>query len=141
MSYYIDTSVLVTLLTGEIDADRVSAWLKSVPQGKIALSEWVSTEFAAAISVKVRMGAISAQNHADALARYSVLAGMSFGMFPVLERHFRTAAQFAGNADLGLRAGDALHLAIAASGLATVVTRDRKMASAATALGIGVHLL
>ena len=141
MIFYRDTSVLVTLLTGEIDEARVTKWLKSVAHGEIASSEWVSTEFAAAISVKARMGAISAENHAGALARYKVLAETSFGMFPVTERYFRTAAQFAGNAELGWRAGDALHLAIAASGMATVVTRDRKMASAATALGIGIHLL
>ena len=52
--------------------------------------------------------------------------------------HFEKAARFASHHALGLRAGDALHLAIAAGGGHTLVTLDVRMAEAASQLGIPV---
>lgn len=43
--------------------------------------------------------------------------------------------------ELGLRAGDALHVAIAADFQRVVVTLDKKMAEAANRLGVQVLLL
>jgi predicted nucleic acid-binding protein len=52
---------------------------------------------------------------------------------------FAVAADLALQFDLGLRAGDALHVAIARSaGVTTLVTLDRSMAVAASSLGLHV---
>jgi predicted nucleic acid-binding protein len=54
---------------------------------------------------------------------------------------FRTAARFADQHVLGLRAGDALHLAICADHGATLCTLDRRLANAGSALGVKAMLL
>ena len=53
----------------------------------------------------------------------------------------RAAAQFADQAPLGLRAGDALHLAIAFEAGLSIATLDRKLAEAGNALGVPTELL
>nr|QQZ51955.1 PIN domain-containing protein [Phenylobacterium glaciei] len=60
---------------------------------------------------------------------------------PVSAAHFKTAARFADQYALGLRAGDALHLAIAVDQGATLCTLDRRLAEAGQALGLKVELL
>jgi predicted nucleic acid-binding protein len=54
---------------------------------------------------------------------------------------FRTAARFADQHALGLRAGDALHLAICADHGATLCTRGRRLSEAGPALGVKTMLL
>jgi uncharacterized protein len=54
---------------------------------------------------------------------------------------FRTAARFADQHALGLRAGDALHLAICADHGATLCTLDRRLSEAGPALGVKTILL
>jgi predicted nucleic acid-binding protein len=53
---------------------------------------------------------------------------------------FHTAATFADQPALGLRAGDALHLAIASEHGATVYTLDRRLADAGPAVGVPTSL-
>jgi hypothetical protein len=54
----------------------------------------------------------------------------------VERRQFRTAAAFADQYRPGLRAGDALHLAVAFENGATLRTLDRRLAEAGPALGV-----
>ena len=54
---------------------------------------------------------------------------------------FRTAARFADQHMLDLRAGDALHLAICADHGATLCTLDRRLSEAGPALGVKTMLL
>ena len=54
---------------------------------------------------------------------------------------FRTAARFVEQHVLGLRAADALHLAICADHGATLCTLDRRLSDAATVLGVKTILL
>jgi len=54
---------------------------------------------------------------------------------------FRTAARFAGQHALGLRAGDALHLAICADHGATLCTLDHRLSEAGPTLGVKTMLL
>lgn len=59
----------------------------------------------------------------------------------VAPHHFEAAARMCDRPDLGLRAGDALHIAIAESGHLTLVTLDTRMADAALQLGIPVETI
>ena len=102
----------------------------------IAISDWLSTEFSAALSIKLRTGQIQAADRAHALAIFKRLRDYSFQVYPISTLHFQSAANFADNFALGLRAGDALHLAIANANAATLVTFDRKLLTAAAALNI-----
>ncbi len=96
----------------------------------------MATEFSSALSIKLRTGQIEAVRRADALAIFTRLAADSFAMMPVTRLQFRTAARFADQHALGLRAGDALHLAICADHGATLCTLDRQLSDAASALGV-----
>jgi hypothetical protein len=138
---YLDTSLLVAALTNEAETGRIQGWLGEHEQGSIAISDWVATEFSSALSIKLRTGQIEAVHRADALAMFTRLTSESFSMIPVSRLQFRTAARFTDQYALGLRAGDALHLAICADHGATLCTLDRRLGEAASALGVKSMLI
>lgn len=140
MTQYLDTSLLVAALTNERDTARVQSWLTQRPEGDLAVSEWVATEFSAALSIKLRTGQIEAQHRADALAMFARLRSENLRMLPVTGIEFRSAAHYADQHKLGLRAGDALHLAICAGHGATLCTLDRRLSVAGSALGVKTAL-
>ena len=65
----------------------------------------------------------------------------SLTVLPISGLQFRTAARFADHYALGLRAGDALHLAICADHGVTLCTLDRRLSEAGPALGVKTMLL
>ena len=64
------------------------------------------------------------------------LAADSFTVMAVSRSQFRAAARLADQHALGLRAGDALHLAICADQGATLCTLNRRLSDAGSALGV-----
>jgi predicted nucleic acid-binding protein len=78
---------------------------------------------------------------AEALGHFNRLVADSFTLAPVLNSHFRTAARFTDRHILGLRAGDALHMAVASEQGATLHTLDQRMANAGPELGVSVELM
>jgi predicted nucleic acid-binding protein len=60
---------------------------------------------------------------------------------PVLPTHFRVAATIADRHELGLRAADALHLAICADYGAKLATLDERLAKAAPLVGVAAELV
>ncbi len=133
---YIDTSVLVAAFTNEGATDRVQTWLGRQDGADLAVSPWVVAEFSAALSVKMRIGAITARQRADALLLFREMVAGSFRTVPIEAAHFEMAAGIADQTALGIRAGDALHLAVALGYGATIRTLDRRMMEGADALGI-----
>ena len=138
---YLDTSVLVAALTAEANTTRMQEWLAAQIADDLAISAWVATEFSAALSIKVRTGAIDRARRSVALAAFARLSSASFRMLPVTEATFRSAARFADQARLGLRAGDALHLAIVMDEGLVLATLDKRLADAGAALGVPTDLL
>jgi hypothetical protein len=118
-------------LTNEPETAWMQGWLGQQLGGQLAISDWVTTEFSSALSVKLRTGQIGPVHRADALAVFHRLATESFIVVPVLRLQFRTAARFVEQHALGLRAGDALQLAICADHGATLCTLDRRLSDAA----------
>lgn len=138
---YLDTSVLVAALINEPGTRRVQDWLGGQEPGDVAISDWVAAEFSSALSIKLRTARIDMRDRAEALAIFGRLATESFTVLPVSRSHFRAAGRFADQHALGLRAGDALHLAICAEAAATLCTLDRRQCEAGAALAIATNLL
>ena len=133
---YLDTSVLVAALTPEAETIRVQDWLAVQGAGSLVISDWVATEFSSALSLKIRSGQIGRNDRASALSAFTRLGASSLLRVVVEPEHYRVAARFADRDELSLRAGDALHLAVAAAHGACVCTLDRRMAAACPVLGI-----
>ena len=119
----------------------MQTWLGRQPEDNLAISDWVATEFTSALSIKLRTGQIDANDRAEVLAKFAQLAADSLTVVPVSRLQFRTAARFADQHTLGLRTGDALHLAVCADHGATLCTLDRRLNDAGSLLGIKTILL
>jgi predicted nucleic acid-binding protein len=105
------------------------------------ISDWVVTEFASALSVKIRMHQLKVEDRAKTVNLFTRLKAESLFVAPITREHFAAAARFADQHGLGLRAGDALHLAVAADHGATIFTLDKRLAEAATSLGVRAEMV
>lgn len=137
---YIDTSVLVAATTAESRTRSVQRWLADQPLDQLCISDWTTTEFSAALSMKLRMGHLDEAARAEVLSAFATMARDSFTVIPVTRDDFSAAARRADHHGTGLRAGGALHLAIAANAGETIVSLDRGMIKAALAAGIRARL-
>ncbi len=136
---YVDTSVIVSALTKEADTALSQMWLARQETSELTISDWTATEFASALSIKLRTGALNAEHRAAALSAFTRLCTESLRTLPVAREDFRAAARFAGQSEFNLRAGDALHLAICANHGASLCTLDRCLAEAAPRIGVPVR--
>ena len=140
MSFYLDSSVTVCAVSAEAATSAVLDWIEKV-EGDLVVSDWVITETFAAISQKRRMKIISANDQRRALAAFEVQLGNSMAVVEVTRGDFRKAAGLADKATAALRAGDALHLAVADHHDFTLCTLDKRQCEAGAALGISTLLL
>lgn len=135
---YVDTSALVPVFIREAKSEAVIAWFESSGE-RLAISEWSLVEFASAAAIKVRTGQTSASLAKQAIARVHEFAQKHCTVAVPGRENFRRAADLAGDGKLKLRAGDALHLAIAGSLNAQgMLCLDEAMTASAKSLGMNV---
>jgi predicted nucleic acid-binding protein len=139
--HYLDTSVLVAAFTNEIATERVKDWLTERRDTNLCISNWVIAEYSAALSMKLRLGHFDEGHRADALGALANSIGSRLEVLATSALHFRRATYLADQHTLGLRAGDALHLAIAAEHGATLISLDKRLVQASLSTGIKASLL
>ncbi len=134
---YFDTSFLAPLILPETSSDKVAALMAGLPAAEFAVSAWTGVEFASLLAREVRMGGLDAETARQADAQFEALVEQAFAMLPATGEDFGLARNFLRHYDTGLRAGDALHLAIAARNKATAIySLDKLFVRAGQALGL-----
>jgi predicted nucleic acid-binding protein len=109
---YLDTSVLVALCVREPKSATVTQWYAACRED-LGCSVWSVTEFASALGIKQRTLQITSEQAANAWKAFESLCANDLQLLPVDISTFYRAAELTLAADSGLRAGDALHLAVA----------------------------
>ena len=140
MIYYVDTSLVISAVTGEMRAEAVQEWLEQ-HWDYLIISDWVVTEAAAALAKQVRTNRLTSSEQLQAALLFERQFVSRLTVLPVSRAEFRSAARFCERAELGLRAGDALHLAIASTHTATLVTGDKRQSDAGERLRLKTLLL
>jgi uncharacterized protein len=110
---YLDTSVLVALVANEPSAPAIKRWLASPAAVPLCSSDWCVPEVAGALSLKVRTGQFDAAQADAAWQAFGAACDGLVDLLPVQAADHSTAAQMCRVPQAGLRAGDALHLAVA----------------------------
>lgn len=141
MIYYLDTSLLIAVFTTEMHSTRAATWLYARAVTSLAVSRWTSVEFTSALSIKVRTRQIDLLARDRALDQFNRECAEAWFDFLILDEDFETAANWCKRHETGLRAGDALHLAIAGRNNATLCTLDRKLYDAGQTLGVQTLLV
>jgi uncharacterized protein len=137
--YYFDTSFLAPLVRQERTSSRIGRFMAGLPTGELAISRWTEVEFASLLARDVRVGAIAGDEArmVDALLEDVIL--QSFVVLLPSGDDYERARHYLRNYETGLRAGDALHLAIAGNHRAKAIySLDKTMIKAGQILGLPV---
>lgn len=138
---YLDTSFVAPLVIAENSSDAVEAFVLKVKPGELTTSMWTQVELSSLVSRKVRMGELS-DSQADVVRReFDRVLVESFEILAPTAADFAAAAKYMEIPKTGLRAGDALHLAIAANHHAKrILTLDQGFVEAGKLLKLPVTL-
>lgn len=136
---YVDTSVAVPLFVPEPASVAVDAWLEACSDPLVS-SDWIVTEFASALSLKVRRGELTTRQAAAAWNGFGEFCQTGLRLLPVSRKAFDDAARLVRDAESGLRAGDSLHLAMALeAGAGGFATADDTLEKNAKVKGLNVN--
>ena len=136
---YLDTSFVAPLYIPEPDSDEVRRLIYSLSQEYIAISEWTCVEFSSMVARRVRMQQLGETEAQGLLAAFERISHTQFAILTPSQADYRLADIFLRNFATGLRAGDALHLAIAKNnGAQHVYSLDQGLIKAAGLLNISV---
>jgi uncharacterized protein len=138
LSAYLDTSVLLPTLIAEPSTKAVYDYLGAVHQ-ELLISDFAAAEVASALSRLIRMGLLTGVDASARLADFDAWRAAMSILVDIPAADARLAYIYVRRFELGLRAPDALHLAITRRLDATLVTLDGRLATAARELGVAVE--
>ena len=135
MRRYLDTSLLVPLYVLESRTADAQHWIAGLEGQTLAVSPWCLAEFSSALALKSRRGELTQEDLLIAENEFRQFVAGRATVLDVASKDFYRASELC-LPGLGLRSGDALHLAVAERCGLTVCTLDRGMSTAALALGL-----
>ena len=134
---YFDTSFLAPLILEEATSEKVEAFIAKLPAGELYVSPWTRVEFTSLIAREVRMGGLTEGDALAAIGQFDELVAESCQTLVPGAADFELAKRFVQHFSAKLRAGDALHLAIASNhGATTIYSLDEGLLAAAKMLKI-----
>lgn len=134
---YFDTSFLVPLILPEATSEAIAGFFDGLSADQFAVSPWTRVEFASLLAREVRMGGLDAAAARGAGARFETMVEESFTVLLPDRGDFDRASEWLGYFETGLRAGDALHLAIAGNrGADAIYSLDKLLIQAGKKLGL-----
>ncbi len=110
---YLDSSALVALVSNEPTAPALKRWVAGLGDAALCSSDWCVPEVASALALKVRTGQIDEVQADAAWDSFGQACDGLLDLLPMQAADFSLAAQMCRVLASGLRAGDALHLAVA----------------------------
>lgn len=139
MAVYADTCILLSLFIRDSGTRAALDWLDKAGTRPVFASHWTVTEFISAVGIMARRGDISAQLHRESIAGFRRFCAGRLRLEAPVAADYERAAIWLENYPSGLRAGDALHLALCARLGTRLCTADATLVRAAEALGLPVE--
>jgi len=139
---YVDTCVLVSLFHNDSGYPPAEAWLTQVNDRDLWISHWVLLEFASATALRQRRGALETSRIEALQVALEQFCNERLGMLEPRGEDFLLARSLVQDwASSGLRAADALHLAVAHRHGLTLVSADQTLVAAARQLQTRAELV
>lgn len=132
---YFDTSFLAPLILEESTSAKIESFFAKLPVGEMYVSHWTRVEFSSLIAREVRMGGLAESDALLVIAQFDELVADSFQILAPGVADYELAKSYIQHFATKLRAGDALHLAIASNnGAKTLYTLDEGLLNSAKLL-------
>ena len=135
---YVDTSVIVAMLTDEPKTQACKDWFKALKLAPMS-GDWLVTEFYSAIALKQRIGQLREKDVKATMHQFENLTNNGgIKLMPIARETFAKAGKLT-HQHANTRAGDALHLSVAMQcEVKAFVTLDIAQAASAKQLGFEV---
>jgi predicted nucleic acid-binding protein len=137
VSFYLDASAVLPTLVAEAGSDRVIRFLRETT-APLVVSDFAAAEVASALARLTRLALLARDAAHRHLADFDLWRAGFTQTIDVQTPDARLANLIVRRFELGLRAPDALHLAVCRRAGATLVTLDRRLAAAARMLDLPV---
>ena len=139
---YVDTCLLVSLFHNDSGYPAAVAWLAGAAAQELWISHWVLLEFASATAVRHRRGELEAPKVSSLQSELEAFRAERLALLePRAEDFLLARAWVQRQSAPGLRAGDALHLAMAHRQRLTLVSADQALVAAARQLDAKAQLV
>lgn len=112
---YFDTSFLAPLILEESTSTKIEAFFAKLKADELYVSHWTRVEFASLIAREVRMGGLTEPDALLVIGQFDELVAESFQVLVPAVADYELAKSYIQHFATKLRAGDALHLAIASN--------------------------
>ena len=138
--FYVDTSVIVAYYCPEALSEKAEAFI--ITHTRPGISLLTELELFSAISRKIREGSMDRKDGSRIIAKFlSHLDDLFYTRLSIEPHHYRLARDWIGQFTISLRSLDAIHLAIASSEGATLITADEGLAKSAESFAVENILL